>query len=345
MHKNYNRIHWMDSLRGFAILLVVSLHVTTATSGNFPNHDTQLIMYITGTISPLRMPLLVFMTGLLVPRSISKGFKKYFKGKIFNILYPYVVWMLLISFLIQFGHSVFGLNFNTSINLPKDFFFHPWAHLWYLYNLFIYFIIIFYLNKINIKFPVILSIAIYMLIIIADIENEDLVRFFSLFCFFALGSYLGQNIHNLTKKISVLSYLELAILTIIGILFSIINLELNNGQSYELLYSLSCLFLIPIILRTFLKLDKFIPTDYLEYLGKNSIVIYLAHYPLSIILYHFFNKFPISYLVFQEVSLYQFYFQYFLSFFLIMLFCIIIIYLRRKTILVKALFSYPKSKT
>ena len=71
-----NRYAWMDSLRGAAIILVIHFHVTENISKY--SDAPQILVDLTNLIAPLRMPILVFLSGLLVSKSILKGQKKYF---------------------------------------------------------------------------------------------------------------------------------------------------------------------------------------------------------------------------------------------------------------------------
>lgn len=89
------RFGWMDAIRGAAIILVVFGHATYYTD-LYTDHTFTRFGAFTNIVSPLRMPLLLFLSGLLVPRSMTKGPRRYFSGKAKNILYPYVLWSLLI---------------------------------------------------------------------------------------------------------------------------------------------------------------------------------------------------------------------------------------------------------
>ena len=43
-------------------------------------------------LAPYRIPLLLFLSGMLLPHSLSKGLPRYFGGKVRAILWPYLVW-------------------------------------------------------------------------------------------------------------------------------------------------------------------------------------------------------------------------------------------------------------
>lgn len=230
MIKTFERLHWIDSLRGAAILLVIHLHVVNRVYQIVPDAN-KFLENFTAIVAPLRMPLLLFLSGLFVSYSISKGRVSFFKGKFKNILYPYLIWTTITFSQIYFVNELSGDIFDKSL---LEAFISPIAHMWFLYNLLIYFIIIYFLNKVSYILPLILSLVSYIVLVSNDITNFQLNKFISLFFFFSLGSYLGQDISKLTKKISSINIMVLIVLGMIGVLSTLENLLLYNGNSYTL---------------------------------------------------------------------------------------------------------------
>jgi len=85
---------WMDSLRGAAIIAVVVMHAeleaTTATGVTLP-----AVHLVDALLGPVRMPLLVLLSGMLLPVSLAKGPWSHVRRKLAGIGWPYVVWGLL----------------------------------------------------------------------------------------------------------------------------------------------------------------------------------------------------------------------------------------------------------
>ena len=325
MIKAFERLHWIDSLRGAAIILVIHLHVVHNVYQIVPNANNFLENF-TDIVAPLRMPLLMFLSGLFVSYSISKGFSSFFKGKFQNILYPYLIWTLITFYQIYLVNELSGDVFDKSL---LETFISPMAHMWFLYNLFIYFIIIYFLNKVSYILPLVLSLIIYIVLFSNDITNFQLNRFISLFFFFSLGSYLGQDINRLTKNISNINIIVLIALSMLGMLSTLENLLLYNGSSYTLHYSISCLLLMPITFRLFISLGNI---KFLEYIGKNSLVIYLVHLPIAnILLFVFKSGLTDNYIILYVIMMV-----------LTILLSLLILHLSNHLKLFSALFTLPR---
>jgi len=65
-----NRIEWMDFLRGTCIVLVIQLHTLLLSGGLRSGGILDIESYI---LSPFRMQILFFLSGLVASKSISKN--------------------------------------------------------------------------------------------------------------------------------------------------------------------------------------------------------------------------------------------------------------------------------
>lgn len=133
----------IESLRGFAIILVVGLHITND-SGIAPAQS--FYDYLAYSFQNIRIPLFTIISGYLYglnPVS-SDGFRKFAKGKFRRILLPLVV----VSSLEYIAKGVLpGVNNPVA---PTDFwkaFLLPYEHYWFLQVIFIILLFIGFLGK------------------------------------------------------------------------------------------------------------------------------------------------------------------------------------------------------
>lgn len=82
------RHHWMDALRGAAVLLVVLWHAFSIPYPTIPAG----IDWVFNFLSVYRIPLLMFLSGLLLDQSLAKPTGAYVEGKLRRIAWPLLVW-------------------------------------------------------------------------------------------------------------------------------------------------------------------------------------------------------------------------------------------------------------
>lgn len=124
---------WIDELRRIAVLLVLVFHIIAvvkdATATTMP-----IATIVMDAIEPLRMPLLFVLSGMLVPRGLKKGSRRFLTGKLARILYPYVLWSLITTFAIYVLSQTIGFE---PVPHVSDLLFAPVGHMWFLAVLFI----------------------------------------------------------------------------------------------------------------------------------------------------------------------------------------------------------------
>jgi len=120
---------WMDSLRGAAIIAVVVMHAelgaVSATGFTLP-----AVHLVDALLGPVRMPLLVLLSGMLLPVSLAKGPWSHVRGKLAGIGWPYVVWGLLDVVQVQHARYVDGLPPDWSY--LRQLVYDPHTYLWFL---------------------------------------------------------------------------------------------------------------------------------------------------------------------------------------------------------------------
>lgn len=89
-----SRLEWMDTLRGLAIILVLMWHAP-AIPALFGYEMPVWLAGLNNFFLPFRMPTLMFLSGLLLSHSMSKGWRVYYTGKFRSLVWPYILWAAL----------------------------------------------------------------------------------------------------------------------------------------------------------------------------------------------------------------------------------------------------------
>lgn len=292
-----NRLLYLDSLRGFAILLVIVGHLIQF------NYNDGLLNPIFNIIYSFHMPLFFFLSGCTrnIYESIKgfgitniKDFGKEIWNKFVVLVIPSVAWTILVPLFFQ--HK-FDIQFSSL------------STYWFLNILFaiyvLWIVISFAYSRLKNKWVVIaIVMAGISLCFWLDIYRIPLAYFGS----FLLG-YIWQH-YSLSDKVSafVIFALSIVFLLIVG-QYQYGDSVAGNPQRVWLLLPLSSL--ASIILHWFFNKNLFNHKILLE-LGQYSMGIYLCHY--------LFVKLPFVKHIQNNYSIIQ-------QFFILLLFAIIISYI------------------
>jgi uncharacterized membrane protein YcfT len=92
------RMHWMDSLRGIAVLAVFIQHsVTIPHRAGIDGSD--LLQEVNAFLVPVRVPLLLVLSGMFLGHSLGKPLRRYAAGKLQHIAWPLLVGSLIVFLL------------------------------------------------------------------------------------------------------------------------------------------------------------------------------------------------------------------------------------------------------
>jgi fucose 4-O-acetylase-like acetyltransferase len=187
-----SRIEWMDVLRGTSIVLVVFNHAILFAS-SLPIGAPEVAWVANQVFAPIRMPLMVFLSGLLVAPSLARGWRPYLVGKARRVLYPYVVWSaiaLILLYLFDIRDGLVGGVGPQEVTPwdPLRVLYDPLEHLWFLYDLFLFYVIALVVKRIS---P--LWIAALALVAAALVPDFSIRRFLFLLVFFMIGVWMSQH--------------------------------------------------------------------------------------------------------------------------------------------------------
>lgn len=249
---------WMDQVRGLAIVLVVVFHGRTvqARFGDVPVGLRELTEFF----DPFRMPLLVFLSGMLLTQSLAKSPGTYALGKARGIAWPYVVWS--VAFLAVVGDLTAG---SVLAVLGS-----PLSHLWYLSYLLGYYALAWGLHALRVPFlPIVVGS-----LVTAGLLDGGWRRMTFLFAFFAAGHLYVQRRPALEQRASAAWAGVSAVVVLAG--------GLANAAGFPVKYD-PLLAVVPAagIALCVLLAPRLAPgpgARVLAYVGRQSLVFYVSHF-------------------------------------------------------------------
>ncbi|MFZ4835576.1 acyltransferase family protein [Rouxiella sp. Mn2063] len=288
------RIEWMDFLRGVCIILVIQLHTLLLSgwlrSGGFLDIESYIL-------SPYRMQILFFLSGLVASKSINKNNIDYFKGKFNNILYPYLVWSLP-YLLVMHGDYFYNSEYHEIVKSVVGVFVGISDLTWFLYFIFLFFV----LAKLAFNFKVNNNVLIGVsLLLYLAFDKYDLILmyygdyyskflrfndFFYYFIFFVCGIKLGAGkVESLSKNKILVAVSVVACLIVLTIPLAMF-LYKNNIVFMPLV-----LLSIPGIVCASRALESRLGflSVFIRFVGRNSIYFYLTHMLILFILVNAFK--------------------------------------------------------
>lgn len=256
------RVVWIDQLRGLTILLVVAFHGKTVL-GRFVEEVPEPVDVALDFFAPFRIPLLVFLSGMLLGVALSKPPREYALGKLRRIAWPYVVWSVL--FLVIADRLSAGRLLLLVVHAPP--------HLWFLTNLLGYYLLARLLLAVRI--PLIAAAAVsFALSFVPDGYGARRALF--LFVFFIAGHLYAQHRDRLAFRPRRAWLAGSALVAAASAVASAAGVDLKYEPE---------LVVAPVsgIVLCLLVAPAGVPARAgraLAFVGRDSIVFYVAHYPV-----------------------------------------------------------------
>lgn len=259
------RMRWMDLVRGICIILVILVHSSAAIM--------EVGIELSGWIKqfndffwPYRMQTLMFLSGMLLSRSLDKPVDKYVWGKLALIFWPYVIW----SLVILLAEGRFTLS-----NLAKIPIVSP-TLLWYLWFIFAYYLMALVVHRLRMPLVPVILVALVASAFLPEIAR--LFRFSFLFAFFLMGHLAVSQ--NLAAKIP-------WPLALVGLVFAVaggVASVMGHRINYDPVYAICPIGLLAFVLRASAYYQSSRGGAFIEWVGRNSIVFYVAHFPAQLVL-------------------------------------------------------------
>ncbi|MGB7285613.1 MAG: acyltransferase family protein [Salaquimonas sp.] len=287
------RIDWVDYAKGICILLVVMMHsslgVEKAAGG------TGWLGYVVEFSKPFRMPDFFLISGLFLGLVIDRPWLRYIDRKVVHFVYFYVLW-LTIQF--AFKAPVWMAEGLTPSMLAGKYlmsFIEPFGTLWFIYMLPIFFLV----TRFGKKWPLLLFAGAALLEILPIHTGWLMIDEFAARYVYFLGGYLFAThifaIADWVRSNSKIALGYLALWAMVNglLVFAPVSPLISTviPQGFELAsYSqlpfvslaLGAMGAMAIICAGVL-ISSLKWAGFFEYLGRNSIVVYLAFFlPMAV---------------------------------------------------------------
>ena len=278
-----DRIEWVDYAKGICIIAVVTLYTAGEARSAF---DTAgWMQYWVDFAKPFRMPDFFLLSGLFLARVINKPWRHYFDRKVAHFLYFYILWSTIyMIYRISMGefageNLVFIAKSFISMSL-----FWPFSQLWFILMLPIFFVATRLVKGIPvwIVFPVLCLVHLFPPV---DIKLSMMPeQFFERFVFFYAGYAFATHFFAYARKVQGYPLLTLVMISMCIAVNSL--LVFNDFLEYTIVTLILGFYGAYAVIAIGALLQKLPNMEWLQYLGANSIIIFLPFYlPMKLISY------------------------------------------------------------
>lgn len=277
------RQSWIDSIRGLAILLIILGHWTTQISYSQEGYFIDFLKSFSLFFAPIRLELLFFLSGVVVSISYRKGLKSYIKGKVNNILWPYMVWSVIMLTLLYVSDFFSGRFLYKERLIESLLGFLDLT--WFLYFVFLYYIFVIFVRKLN--FLIVFFSLVFFSYVLSSYDfliDKPSLRFsdlFYYFIFFTTGDYIVRKDFLIKNNFLILMSFFM------GILFIFFGNFFFNLNKTSIFFLLPVFMIFPFLFHVFYYLNKSFRfrkiNNLINYIGRNSLFFYLVHYPVILI--------------------------------------------------------------
>lgn len=256
------RFRWMDLLRGTAIVMVLLWHAP-AIPVLYGIEMPEWVRTTNNFFLPFRMPMLMFLSGSLLSRSIQRPLPEYLLGKIALIGWPYLVWTAL--------HIVQG---PSHLSLTSPWSWVATGYLWFLFFIGTYYCMAPFIRRVPAWLVSVTSFAASV-----PCDGELAKGFFYFLGFFYAGHFYTQR-HDLLARVG--RGWPLAVCAFAAVATGIWS-SINGVESkYEAASAPGSIAGILVAMAVAKALPDSRLVRAVEGIGRKSIVYYVSHFPVIV---------------------------------------------------------------
>lgn len=260
------RITWMDAARGIAVVLVVVLHGASVPMSTGAGFETWV--EINRYLEPVRMPLLLFLSGMLLPRALRKPTGQYLSGKLRSLAWPIAVWMVLYGVL-AFRKSVFDPGLWRSGD-----------YLWFLFV-----VLGCYTIGMLCRWVPPLVLAIVMVLAVTVLDDSFMHQLDMKLLYYGTFFFAGAGLGRYVQRWAQVPIWVPVVLTVPAVWLTVLVVGddgLRRGNIVAASISLLCL---AVVLWFLPRLPSNRTMQVVEWLGQHSLVVYVTHFPVMVLVH------------------------------------------------------------
>ncbi|EFD51133.1 MULTISPECIES: acyltransferase family protein [Micrococcus] len=259
-----SRMTWMDAMRGFAVLLVMFTHTYTMPQGLDAAFSSVAFANVAQVFQSWRMPMLMFLSGVLLPRSVSKPLGTYYRGKAERILWPFLVWMVVLALATGGPGSLLSIEFWRG---------GAW-HLWFLWVLMLCYLIGPVIRRVP---ALVVAVVLFVLLLEFVSGPRHWVRPLYWGVYFFLGAASARLLPRIRTSPAALGVIAVILMVLTVTATRAGALVVAERQPWSVFAALPGILVV-------LWLGPRLPRlPFLEFCGRRSMVLYVAHMPVLIL--------------------------------------------------------------
>ncbi|MGL4322578.1 MAG: acyltransferase family protein [Beijerinckiaceae bacterium] len=262
------RSAWVDAAKGLCIILVVMMH--TALGVGEAMGGEGWLHAVVAFAKPFRIPAFFLLAGLFLARTIAQPWATFLDRKLLHFVYFYLLWAgIQISLKIGAAHGA-----SAALTAMAQALIEPYGTLWFIYLLPIFFVVTKMLRPI--PAPLILAAAVLLEMLLVQTGWTAIDEFSARYIWFFAGYALAQIVFQaagwmrMHSALTAVSALAAGVVTALCVVYGIAD---SRGVSLLLGISGSLGLIAVAVLLT-----HTVAGGALQYIGRNSIVIYLAFF-------------------------------------------------------------------
>jgi len=261
-----SRLPWMDAVRGTAILLLLVWHASSIpTLFGFPMPDG--IRLANAFFRPYRMPALMFLSGMLLAKSLAKPLPTYYARKLGAIFWPYLVWMLIARALIIDTDRMPWWDWRS---------WYATSYLWFLFFIGVYYLAAPLLQRLPKWTPVAAAFVLGVLLPQGGVEQR--------LAYFAVFFFAGHCLSTPRGARLLASRVKPRACAIVGVLLGAASMVWTDPLAYNTWTAPLSLCGIWAIIHLYSQGSELGSNWRLRFLGRSSIVYYVCHFPIMMLL-------------------------------------------------------------